>query len=190
MKLWVKITLISVGVLLIAAVVILIYSSRGHGVPGVDVMDGPGMVYTWTDYDLYGNWTEVNVSEGFNAGSIEIDKNTITINDGYGNKSKYKYKLPDNVEEEGRPEGEVYLEIEDLKDFENLIFHFDELDGDGGTISVLSGTIFEYDGRGEIVVTEYVHDGDLYRVPSDFRSSLAKGRNSWEGVPPMMNVNN
>ena len=189
MKCKLKIVLIGISVLLIASALVGC-SGKADNIPGINVMDGDGMVYTWPDYNLYGNWTEVNVPEEFKPGSIEIDESTITIDDGYGTKSKYKYSIPDGVDREGVPEGEVYLEIEDLKDFENLIFHIEELEDDGGYIAVLSGTVFEYDGRGEIIITEYVRDENLYRVPSDFKSSMQRSRNSWDGVPHMFKTVN
>ena len=46
MKLWTKIGLISAGIVLAAAAVI-IYSIKEHGIREANIMDGDGMVYTW-----------------------------------------------------------------------------------------------------------------------------------------------
>lgn len=143
-------------------------------------MDGPGMEYSWVDYELCGEWKEAGVSEERNPVKLKITKNTVELKRD-GTVKKFGYKLPENTDPYGKPDGEIHLELQDCDEYESLIFHEEKAD-DGTMFPVLSGTLFEFDGRGEIVVAEYVPEWKN-GLPDDFQSEAAYIRN-YE-VPPM-----
>lgn len=176
-----KIVLIILGIVIAVGAVAVFFAIRHT--QKYEVMDGPGMVYCWTDYQLHGQWVETDIPSSGKRDTMDIDETTICLTDGNGNETKTAYTLPEGVVIEGSPEGEVYLQLEEFIGFDSLIFHEEMLEGESVPIPVISGTIFEYDGRGEIVVAEFVRAEDLYILPEDYESSLMKARNSWEGVP-------
>lgn len=55
-------------------------------------------------------------------------------------------------------------------------------------IPILSDTIMEYDGRGEIIIREYVREQDIGKIPEDFCSELQKTRNHRKPIPTVMEV--
>ena len=69
------------------------------------------------------------------------------------------------------------------REFVNLILHEEKM-VDGTVIPILSATIAELDGRGEIVFAEFVKRDDASSVPSDF-SSATKKRLDAQETPPM-----
>lgn len=143
------------------------------------ILDGPGMVYTWTDYQLKGSWEEVNTPENCEPITLTVKDNTIEYKCGERIKT-FGYSISDDVDPMGVPEGEVYLRLEDCDEYESLIFHMEESE-EGGVFPVLSGTLFEYDGRGEIVICEFV-PSDQIGVPENFESETARVRNNAEPV--------
>lgn len=177
-------TVIIVSVLIVLAAVLVPWLLKKS--PDLQVLDGDGMIYRWVDYELYGTWTEVSEPEAGERAKLVVDSSTMKLVAADGRETVMKYKIPDYVELEGTPEGEVHLELEWNGEFESVIFHSEPWETGSQRLSVLSGTVFEYDGRGEIVVAEFVRDDDLWRVPDGFESTAAKSHNSWDGVPPMM----
>lgn len=55
-------------------------------------------------------------------------------------------------------------------------------------IPILSDTIMEYDGRGEIIIREYVREQDNVKIPKDFCSELRKARNHRKPISTVMEV--
>lgn len=177
------------GVILIVAAaavgiaVILVVSRCIKTKIGGEILDGPGMVYRWTDYELHGTWIQTDTSLNGKRATMQVSEDKITLKDCYSHDSAFAYSLPEGVDEEGTPYGEVHLKLHDTTEFESVIFH-EEPTADGkGHFPVLSGTIFEYDGRGEIVIIEFVRTEDLDKIGEGFESTTRKSHNSWEGVP-------
>ena len=50
-------------------------------------------------------------------------------------------------------------------------------------VEIISGIIMEYDGRGPIVMDEYVKKEDLKKVPKDFKSKVYHSHNNIETQP-------
>lgn len=150
------------------------------------IMDGPGSVYTWTDYELYSKWVEVARVDWRGPVELDFSEGSFTMSCD-GKEQTFAYALPEGTEIEGQPSGEVYLTLTDCTEFENLFFHEEYLE-DGAVIPVLSATIFEYDGRGEIVIAEYVREEDLKKLPADFRSSSCIARNDSTPISSVMVV--
>ena len=46
----------------------------------------------------------------------------------------------------------------------------------------------EYDGRGEIIIREYVREQDIVKIPKDFCSELRKARNHRKPISTVMEV--
>ncbi len=174
----IRIILIAAAVFAAAGFAYIQYSAK------YKLLDGPGSVYQWTDYELYTEWVEVGPDTDDPA-RLKFSKDSFTLS-AYGETRKYKYSLPDGIDVTGKPEGNVYIEFGGCMLFERLIFHED---GDlEDSIPVLSGTVFEYDGRGEIISYEFVRKADLDKVPEDFRSSLREVRNDRTPVPTFVTL--
>ena len=150
------------------------------------IMDGPGSVYTWTDYELYSRWTETEKVDWRGPAVLEFTEGSFTLSCD-GTAQTFAYSLPEGTEIDGRPAGEVCLTLTDCTEFAGLIFHEEQLE-DGTVVPVLSATLFEDDGRGEIVIAEYVREEDLGKLPADFRSSVCIARNDKAPVPSAMTV--
>lgn len=178
-----KTAIIAIIIIVLAAVLVPWLLKKS---PDLQVLDGDGMIYRWVDYELYGTWVEASETSGGDRAKLVVDSSTMKLVASDGRETVMKYRIPDYVELEGTPEGEVHLELEWNGEFESVIFHSEPWETGSPRLSVLSGTVFEYDGRGEIVVAEFVREDDLWRVPDRFESTVAKSHNSWDGVPSMM----
>lgn len=64
---------------------------------------------------------------------------------------------------------------------EDIIIHVEE--HDGHLITILSNLLMEYDGRGLIVGSEYVHEDDYQFVAADFESKLRHHLNDRNPIP-------
>lgn len=176
------IILVVVAVIAIPAVKALIRKNAQNY-----ILDGPGMIYEWPSYELHTTWYDVYKGvDGGPAFSFTDDTFTFLM---YGSNDTYSYSLPEGTDIYGKPDGEVYLECEGFTEFDNLIFHEDILES-GEMIAVLSGTIFEYDGRGEIIIAEFVDRDDLDKLPENYRSQLCKSRNDREPISTVMVIEN
>ncbi len=144
------------------------------------IWDGPGSVYTWTDYELYSEWVEIGVPDGREPVRLNFSADRFTMI-ASGTEKTFRYSLLEGTNVSGIPAGEVYLYLQDCDEFEHLIFHEENIGEE--RVPVLSGTIFEQDGRGEIVIAEYVRRDDLERLPDGFRSMTCIERNDRVVVP-------
>lgn len=152
----------------------------------LQVLDGPNTAYTWTDYELcYYRWVETGTYEGREPAELRFTRDSFTIK-AYGNEQTFAYSLPEGTDIYGKPEGEVYLKLSDCTEFQDLIFHEEQVGEE--LVPVLSATIFEYDGRGEIVIAEFVPEEALKKIPADFRSQTCIERNDREAVPMVKKV--
>lgn len=172
-----KMWIIIIAIVAVAIIILFIAKKKMDN----SFLDGPGMVYTWTDYELQGSWKEVNPPDYRKPAELSVGKNTIEFTCD-GTTKKFKYNLSESISIYGKPEGEVYLNLENCDEFESLIFH-EEKREDGSLFPVLSGTAFEYDGRGEIVIVEFVMNG-MDNLPENFESTTAKVRNDIIPLPP------
>lgn len=172
------IAVIAAAVVVIVLIAVLLY---GRCMRKNHMLDGPGMVYEWPNYELYTDWVEVDPPEGYEPTRLDIREGRLTMTDWNGKKSSYPLSLPESVDTCGKPAGEVYLKVENCVEFDDFIFH-EETVGEA-QIPVISCTIFEYDGRGEIVIAEFVPSRDIDRLPGGFRSSSLVKRNDWEPAP-------
>lgn len=151
------------------------------------ILDGPGMVYEWTAYELYSEWVEINCPPGREPNWLSVSEGKCTLTGADGNPMAFQYSLPDGTDTYGVPDGEVALQLAGCSDFDSLIFHEESLN-ENERIPILSGTAFEYDGRGEIVIAEFARSADLDRIPEDFRSSACIRRNDREAIPTTRTV--
>lgn len=145
-------------------------------------LDGPGMVYEWTKYELQSFWVEITDDPWIDPLELNITDSTCTFSDKTGEIETIAYSLPEGIDGYGRPTGEVYLQIDTSILFENLIFHYEEV-GEN-TIPIISATVIELDGRGEIVIAEFVAEDNFHALPAGFRSTACIARND-RYVPPM-----
>lgn len=149
------------------------------------ILDGPGMVYEWPNYELQGTWESVSKDSYGKKTTLIIDADKIRMSYSSGEDAVFGYTLPENVVREGRPRPgeEIRLNLVNCREFESLIFSEEDPGNGFGAFPVLSGTIFEYDGRGEIVIAEFVRTDNPGGTTEDFESAVRKSHNSWEGVP-------
>ena len=68
--------------------------------------------------------------------------------------------------------------------FESIITSSEEINGE--KINILSGIIMEFDGRGPIVVNEFVKEKDYKKIPKGFRSKVCIEHNDVEPVMTYM----
>lgn len=183
MKSFMKYLPFIIVLVVIIAVIVIICIKKNRP---IEVWDGPGSVYEWTSYELYGDWVQADKPGEKDNAALKVDGNTIRIVNRNGEDQVIGYTLPEGIDTEGYPDGEVVLNLEQGSGFSSFIFHEEYEDGGSTRVPVLSATIFEYDGRGEIVVAEFVRESQNDMVREGYESSLAKRRNSWEGVPSMV----
>ena len=131
-----------------------------------------------TGRKLSGDWIEIGSGDDGDLCRMTVKGRRISLN-AWGEKSEFSYSIPTDMFTAG--DGEVMLRLNDCREFENLIYHEEEIDG--RTVPILSGTLFEYDGRGEVVSQEFVRSEDHPFVPADFRSSSYKIRNERDPIP-------
>lgn len=193
MKKGMKIALIIVIVIVVIALAIIIPNilrdpEAGPIIGGpIQVMDGDGMVYEWTNYELHGDWIEIDPIDPQHPIKMTFTDDTLKFTGWDDKETTYKYAFPDDTETYGKPDGEVYLHPKDFPEFDDLIFHEEDM-GEYKLIPIISGTIFEYDGRGEIVLAEFARTDDVNDLPEDFRSSTYTKRNDREAIPTYMIV--
>ena len=146
---------------------------------GRNVVDGPGMEYEWTKYDLQTHWVEItDTSDPF---LLHITDSVCTFSDLSGEIETVAYSLPDGVNGYTHIGDEVYIQIKDSILFDQIVFHYEEV-GER-TIPILSATAIELDGRGEIILAEFVAEEDLGVLPDGFRSAFCIARNDSYAPP-------
>ena len=152
-----------------------------HRIIGWDVVDGPGMEYEWTKYDLQTRWVEItDASDPF---LLYITDSVCSITDSSGDEIEtIAYSLPDGVNGYTHIEDEVYLQLKGSIFYDQLVFHYETV-GEK-TIPILSATAIELDGRGEIVLAEFVAEENFDALPDGFRSAFCISRND-SYAPPM-----
>ncbi len=130
---------------------------------------------------LSGEWIEIGNGDDGDLCRMTVKGRRIRL-DIWGEKSECTYSFTPGLFTAG--EEEVKLSLDGCREFENIIYHEEEIDG--RTVPILSGTMFEYDGRGEVVFLEFVRSEDHPFVPADFRSSSYKLRNERDPIPTYM----
>ncbi|MBQ4459529.1 MAG: hypothetical protein II911_03925, partial [Clostridia bacterium] len=134
---------------------------------------------------LSGDWIEIGSADDSDLCRLKVKNHRIYMTGWGGEKSEFGYTIPSGRNSAGMLDGEVKLELTDCREFENLIYHEEKIDG-GKTIPILSATLFEYDGRGEVVFWEFVRIEDAKLVGPDFRSSSCIYRNDRDPIPTAM----
>lgn len=126
------------------------------------------------------------------AGRLSSYNNDLIIKDGvmelsvFGKETeKGEYVLTECNKYKDLTEEVKYISLSDRPNHEEMILHEEE--HDGHLISILSFMTMEYDGRGLIVLLEYVHEDDYQYISSDFTSNIYHFHNDRE-VTPMMNM--
>lgn len=144
----------------VSTLLVCVYS-RSH------VLDRAGM----ENNPLLGTWLEIGKN---GEGVIIIDKDTITCKNIWGENEKVKYTTKEHGD---------YTELvpEESGLFESLYFQGNEIEG--RDIDILSGIIMEYDGRGPVVVAEFVQSSVYEDIPEEFQSQMYHNLNDREAVP-------
>lgn len=137
---------------------------------------------SWPYRLLMTAWTEIGETGQEKPRELHVTEHSISMSSGQED-TVFAYTLPESVYSQARPDGEVYLELTDCREFVHLIFHEEKLE-DGTVLPILSATIAEMDGRGEIVLMEFVRTEDAHRVSPSFRSETCIVRDE-QDVPPM-----
>lgn len=137
---------------------------------------------SWPYTILTGCWTEVGELVFEEPQELMVSEVDMSLAAG-GTESSFTYRLPQNAYTQERIVGEIYIELVNCKAFVHLILHEEELE-DGSVIPILSATIVELDGRGEVIIAEFAKTEDADLLPQDFRSSARMLREE-QKVPPM-----
>lgn len=140
-----------------------------------DVMDGDGMIRSWKHYDLMNiSWIEITDEE--KAGTMKFSESEMSYEDVLSASGTSAYRTEDSGDED-----EHYIALTDTNLFERLILHYETIDGQ--TVPILSGTIMELDGRGEIIIMEFIPDKFKDMVDGDYQSELCRMKNDRKPVP-------
>lgn len=174
-----------IKLLIIVAVVIAVIAIAGFVVikfvaPNF-ILDGPGMAYSFRDYELVGDWVQVDTDE---PAKMTINKNTIKYKGIGGENGTVSYDVDDYS-----PFGEETNRIkftDGKAPFEYFIYHKETVNGI--EIGIISGIFVELDGRGPVVFDEYVKEKYASIVPADFTSSFADSCNNREAQPTYIEV--
>lgn len=135
--------------------------------------------------DFNGKWIQVRTF-GPEQDVIEIEDNIIKYNSCF-------VKEPFHVSTSYKLEESPMYTKEDMKCYRIIVdsderpvpefyIHVDTYEGQ--EIRVISDTTFEYDGRGLIVLREYVHEDDFKCIDKEFKSKLYRLLND-RPVPSM-----
>lgn len=76
-----------------------------------------------------------------------------------------------------------YIKLEGKNGRPDCIVHIEECDGHD--VRIISFTTMEYDGRGLIVIREFIHEDDIEYIPADFESKLYDRLNNRQSIPMM-----
>ncbi len=129
---------------------------------------------------LYGEWIQVCTSDEVSPSKIIIDKGNITQLT-CDEKLKSTYTVDNVVGFDGICENAKQIVFKNNLLFERLIYHTEKFDGE--EIEIISGTVFELDGRGEVVFQEFVRSDIVSKLPNSFESEFAEALNSTTPVP-------
>ena len=135
---------------------------------------------SWPYRMLVGEWIEVGELATETPRELYVTELEMSLFDGEENQV-FAYTLPQIAYTQDRPDGEVYLELKNCKEFVHFILHEEELE-DGSRIPILSATIAELDERGEIIIAEFAKMDDVYKFPSSFCSSSCILRDEQDAV--------
>ena len=131
------------------------------------VLDGPGSVYEWTEYELKNQWVQINAEEPL---SFEVDDAYFILPDD----EKIAYSC--SADTYGIPEGEVIIQLEENVYFDYFIFHEEK---DDSELPILSAV--KLDGQGsEDIVAEFVLENDKGEIEDGFESSAVTSRKTRE----------
>ena len=169
MKKTMAIVLIIIGTVALAAGIILLCTDCTG-----DIMDGPGMIYSFKINDLSGEWVCV---EKENDATLSFSRSTMTYKGVFGDDGKTDYKV-ENDGAFGKDEKERKIELDGNGPFEYLLYSEEEILGK--KVGIVSAIITEYDGRGSIVIEEYVKKDNISLIPDNFRSELCVRYNDRE----------
>ncbi|MDO5118208.1 MAG: hypothetical protein Q4D34_06950 [Eggerthellaceae bacterium] len=147
------------------------------------VSESEGTVLWQVKSMLKTEWVEVNGISGYPPATLTVSGSTIAYKDLVGESGSVSYRFDGNSRKKDLLTDEFYLKCDGARHFDDAIFHVETLE-DGEQIPVLSLTVFEYDGRGEIISEEFVPRTKRDLVPDDFTSTAYKKRNDRE-VPSM-----
>lgn len=145
------------------------------------IMDGPGMVFNYREQVLVGDWVEANADDPI---LLHITEETMEFDYPWGTSEKNAYELSD--EDISGIEG-VRVDLANAGVYDQMIVHWEEENGMG--FHVLSGTLFELDGRGLIIGTEFVKKDVADQLPKNYISALAHRLNDAEPTPTYMMMN-
>lgn len=131
---------------------------------------------------LFGRWTEIDSLDSDLPTTCEIKENAFY----YYRKEKMNHCSYTVTE------GETYsLNIEDAMSisflqgegpwYGDLVYHTQKVNGH--TVRILTAFMFEEDGRGLMVSTEFIHNDDLAYIDSDFHSDIYHRLND-RNAPP------
>lgn len=172
-KMWIVI-LIVVGVIAlvitaVAGVCLYLYLHRDD-----QIMDGPGLINEDSTGSLYGKWVEINPYG--EASTLRIEKDKIKYS-YYSTTEEFGYTVPEEIV----PEKLVGREIRITTDGELGDMLYEAIEIDGRAIGVLSTLMFEMDGRGEIISSQFVKETEISNLPEGFVSPAYESKNKKDG---------
>lgn len=124
------------------------------------------------------------------VGRLASYNKVLTIKDGvieysaFGTENRRdEFKLTECAGYKNITEEVMYISIAGKSRDDDVIIHAEE--HNGHLISIVSFMTMEYDGRGLIVISEYVHEDDYQYVSENFTSNIYHFCNDREATPMM-----
>lgn len=167
-----------IGIIVVVALLVLGLGVYFYG--KAHVMDGDGMTYDAGLKDFQGTWKMI--------GSYATDADIIVISgttfESGNTKCTYAVSGEDPYNLNLSDSQTITFPDGDGPWYGDLVYYTQDVDGH--TVHFLVSFMEELDGRGLIVMDEYVRDEDAEYLPADFESDLCRKLNDSEAVPTVM----
>ena len=131
--------------------------------------------------EQHGRWVEIDAPEGYEPDVLEFRDGTVTLTQTYETTSEITgpmtYTLGDDGVIDVDQTGMGFCEFLELQ----------EVEIDGQTVPIVSQYLFEYDGRGAIIVTEYAPEEFVDLFPAGYQSERMQETRARDGSSMAMN---
>lgn len=165
-----KITKIAIAIciiIVIAVIAVVFYIKSQEPL----ILDGPGMEYTWVEYELYSQWINLDDPDAENASELGINDKIVRFTNVYGYSGELNYTLPDDASDLNITEQKVYLSLEE-NDSIKSIFFIDVLCSENRFIPYIQVVAVDKNGNEQTI--RFVRFEDIGLLPEDFTQTLSE----------------
>ena len=169
------------------------YAPSDGGAPGTPVApaapmapaapgtpDQPGTAVAANVLEQYGRWLEIDPYEGYEPNVLEFADGSVTLTEMYLESSATIGPLTYHLEKDGTIEVDQSIDA-----FFCEFLELQEVEVAGQTVPIVSLYMFEYDGRGAIITSEFAPEGLNDLFPDGYLSDRAQETLDRDGTSMM-----